>query len=173
MMQAMDFIYPLLSVIAEAVAKTTDKYNYQKNKILPKPLLFLLFSTMVAGLLVFSIFVHQPMPTITLAAGGLIIFMIVVSFGQNFFDYEGMHTKNLSLREPINNFSPVLAAFLAYVLFPSERNSRYIVAILAGTIILYVSNADRKLKLEIDRGVVYLFLAAVASAVLASVYKLA
>jgi drug/metabolite transporter (DMT)-like permease len=126
---------------------------------------------MVAGLLIFALFIHQPIPSITLATAGLIIFMVIVSFGQNFFDYEGMHTKNLSLREPINNFQPVLAAFLAYLLFPSERNNKYIIAILAGAVILYISNANRKLRLEIDKGTIYLFLAAVASAILASIYK--
>lgn len=168
----MDFIYPLLSAVAESVAKVADKFNYQKNKILPKQLLFLLFSTMTAGLVISASFIHEPVPGITLATTGLIIFMILVSFGQNFFDYEGMHTKNLSLREPINNFQPVLAAFLAYLLFPSERNSKYIIAILIGSVVLYASNTNRKFKLDLDRGIIYLFLAAVASAILVSVYKL-
>jgi drug/metabolite transporter (DMT)-like permease len=167
----MDFIYPLLSAVVESAAKVTDKFNYQKNKILPKQLLFLLFSTMTVGLLISAIFIHQPVPDITLATTGLIIFMILVSFGQNFFDYEGMHTKNLSFREPINNLQPVLAAFLAYLLFPSERNSKYIIAILVGSVVLYVNNANRKLRLEVDKGVIYLFVATVASAILASVYK--
>jgi drug/metabolite transporter (DMT)-like permease len=171
MIGAMDFITPLLSAVAESVAKVTDKFNYQKYKILPKQLLFVLFSTMVAGLVVFGVITHQTAPNITLATVGLIALMILISFGQNFFDYEGMYTKNLSLREPINNFQPVLAAFLAYVLFPSERNSKYITAILVGSIVLYIGNANRKLRLELDKGIIYLFLGAVASAILASVYK--
>ncbi len=171
MMYAMDFIYPLLSAVAEAVAKTTDKLNYQKNKILPNQLLFLLFATMVVGLLIFSIFIRQPIPSVTLTIAGLIIFMIIVSFGQNFFDYVGLRTKNLSLREPISNFQPILAGFLAYALFPSERNIKYIVAIIAGSAILYASNSNRRLKLEFDRGTAYLFIGMVFSAVLASVYK--
>ena len=170
-MEAMTFIYPLLSAVAESIGKTTDKLNYQKNKILPDRLLFLLFVTMVIGLLIFSVFVRQPMPTITLATAGLIAFMIIVSFGQNFFDYVGLRTKNLSLREPISNFQPILAGFLAYALFPSERNTKYIIAIIAGTAILYASNSNRKLKLAFDKGTAYLFVAVVLSAVLTSVYK--
>jgi drug/metabolite transporter (DMT)-like permease len=172
MMYGMEFIYPLLSAVAESVAKITDKLNYKKNKILPGQLLLLLFATMVAGLLIFSIFIRQPAPVVTSMTAGLIVFMIVVSFGQNFFDYVGLRTKNLSLREPISNFQPILAGFLAYALFPSERNIKYIVAIVAGTAILYASNSNRKLKLEFDRGTVYLFIGMVLSAVLASVYKI-
>jgi drug/metabolite transporter (DMT)-like permease len=168
----MDFIYPFLAVVGEAVATTIDKLNYNKNKIKPNQLLFLLFSTMTVGLLASLIFIHEPFPAMSLEVFVLIIFMIIVSFGQNFFDYVGLHTKNLSLREPINNFEPILASFLAYLLFPSERDVKYIVAILAGTIILYIGNSNRKLRLVFDVGTIYLFLGVVCSAILASVYKL-
>jgi drug/metabolite transporter (DMT)-like permease len=172
MMDGMDFIYPLLSVVGESLGTTIDKLNYNKNKIKPGQLLFLLFSTMVTGLLVSLLFIHQPFPVVSLSTVGLIAFLLAISFGQNFFDYVGLSTKNLSLREPINNLEPILASFLAYVLFPSERNSKYIIAILIGVAILYVGNSDRKLKLELDRGVVYLFLGTICSAVIVSVYKL-
>lgn len=172
MMEAMDFIYPLLSAVSESLAKTMDKFNYQRNKIVPRQLLFLLFVTMVAGTLISTIFVHQALPAVTWTVAALVIFMICLSFGQNLFDYVGLHTKNLSLREPISNFEPVLASFLAYILFPSERNIKYVVAIVLGTIILYLSNSNRKLRLEFDRGTLFFFLGVVCSAVLASVYKL-
>lgn len=168
----MDFIYPLLSVVGESFGTTIDKLNYQKNKILPNQLLFLLFSTMVVGLLISTIFIRHPLPDISLAVLGLVALMVIVSFGQNFFDYVGLHTKNLSLREPINNFEPILASFLAYVLFPSERNIKYVVAIIASTVVLYAANSNRKLKLEFDSGTLYLFLSVVCNAVLASIYKL-
>lgn len=168
----MEFIYPLLSVAGEAFGTTMDKLNYQKNKIMPNQLLFLLFSTMTGGLLVSAIFIRPPLPELSLALLGLILFMVVISFGQNFFDYVGLRTKKLSIREPINNFEPVLASFLAYLLFPSERNAKYIIAIVVGTVILYASNSNKRLKLEFDSGTLYLLLGVVCSAVLASVYKL-
>lgn len=167
----MDFIYPLFAVVGEALATTIDKLNYNKNKISPNQLLFLLFSAMVAGLVISLPFTHRTFPSLTLATCGLVAFMIIVSFGQNFFDYVGLHTKNLSLREPINNFGPLLASFFAYVLFPSERNIKYIVAIVIGTAILYAGNANRKLKLEFDSGTVYLFVGVVCSAALVCIYK--
>jgi drug/metabolite transporter (DMT)-like permease len=168
----MDFIYPFLSVAAESIGKTIDKLNYNKNKIKPRELLFLLFAAMTVSLLVFAFLAHKPLPVISLELGVLIASMIVISFGQNFFDYVGLSTKNLSLREPINNFEPILASALAYALFPSERNIKYMIAIFVGVIILYLGSADRKLKLTLDKGIIYLFLGVVCSAVLASVYKL-
>lgn len=167
----MDFIYPLFSVAGEAFGKTADKLNYNKNKIKPRELLFLLFVTMAVSLFLFSLFTHKPFPAISVGLGSLLISMIVISFGQNFFDYVGLSTKNLSLREPISNFEPILASALAYVLFPSERNIKYMIAIFIGVIILYLGSADRKLKLSLDKGIIYLFLGVVCSAILASVYK--
>lgn len=167
----MDFIYPVLSVAGESIGKTVDKLNYNKNKIKPRELVFLLFATMTASLLAFSFITHQPLPAVSLGLGVLVVIMIVISFGQNFFDYVGLSTKNLSLREPINNFEPILASALAYALFPSERNIKYMVAIFIGVIILYLGSADRKLKLSLDKGIIYLFLAMACSAILASVYK--
>jgi drug/metabolite transporter (DMT)-like permease len=167
----MDFIYPLLSVAGESLGKTIDKLNYNKNKIRPGQLLFLLFSTNVIGLLLSLFFIHQPFPILSLSLAGLIAFMIAISVGQNFFDYIGLSTKNLSLREPINNLEPILASFLAYALFPSERNVKYVIAIFIGVVILYIGNSDRKLKLKLDRGIVYLFLGMICSAIIVSVYK--
>ena len=168
----MDLIYPLLSVVGESLGKTIDKLNYNKNKIQPGQLLFLLFSTNVVGLLLSLLFIRQPFSVLSLSLAGLIVLMIAISFGQNFFDYVGLSTKNLSLREPINNLEPILASFLAYILFPSERNIKYIAAIFIGVIILYIGNSNRKLRLTLDKGVVYLFLGMICSAIIVSVYKL-
>jgi len=167
----MDLLYPILAVISESVGKTADKFNYTRNKIRPRELLFLLFSTIIIGLLASLVFIPQSFPILSLGTVGIIAFMIAISFGQNFFDYVGLHTKNLSLREPISNLEPILASFLAYLLFPSERNVKYIVAIFTGVIILYLGSADRKLKLTFDKGIIYLLLGTVCSAILASVYK--
>lgn len=167
----MDFIYPLLSVASESVATTIDKLNYNKNKIKPGQLLFLLFGTMTAGLLVSLIFIRPHAPALSLGLVILMAFMIVVSFGQNFFDYVGLSTKNLSLREPFANLQPIIASFLAYILFPSERHLKYVVAIVIGAVILYIGSSDRKLKLKLDVGTVYLFLGVVCSAILSNIYK--
>jgi drug/metabolite transporter (DMT)-like permease len=167
----MDFIYPLLSVIAESVATTADKLNYNKNKIRPRELLFLLFGTMVVGSLISLFFIHQTFPVFSTKTGILIAFMVAVSFGQNFFDYVGLSTKNLSFREPINNLQPILASFLAYALFPSERKIKYVIAIFVGVIIMYIGSSDRRFKLALDRGTAYLFLGIVCSSILSNVYK--
>src|ERR1700722_4721850 len=167
----MDFIYPVLSVIGESVGTTIDKLNYNKNKIKPRELLFLLFSTMVVGLLVSLLFIHQIFPVISFGTGALIASMIAISYGQNLFDYVGLSLKNLSIREPINNLEPIIASSLAYLLFPSERKIKYVISIFTGVVILYIANSDRDFRLKLDKGTIYLFLGVVCSATLASVYK--
>jgi len=167
----MYFLYPFFAVLSESVAKTVDKANYNKTRIKPRELLFLLFSTMVVGTIISLPFVHQAFPSFSWKVITLLLLVIGVSFGQNLFDYEGLSAKNLSLREPINNMEPILASFLAYILFPSERNSKYIVAIFVGVIILYIGKANKNRKLTLDKGVIYLFLAVIASALLANLYK--
>lgn len=168
----MNIAYPLLAILGESFGKTVDKLNFNKNRIAPNQLIFLLFSTMVAGLSVALVFAEVPFPSIPAGIGILIAAMIAISSASNFFDFKGLSTTNLSVRQPIANFQPILASFLAYLIFPSERDPKYILAIVAGSAILYLINSDRRLKLKVDRGVIYLTLAMVCSAVLQSVYKL-
>lgn len=168
----MYFLYPLISVLSESIAKTIDKVNYNKNKVNPRELLFLLFVTMSVGTAVSLLFIDQAFPVLSLSLVGLIILVIVVSFAQNFFDYVGLSTKNLSLREPIINLQPIFASFFAYLLFPSERNIKYLAAIFLGVAIIYIGSSRRKYKLTFDRGVAYLFVGMLCSAILASIYKL-
>jgi drug/metabolite transporter (DMT)-like permease len=168
----MYFLYPLISVLSESIAKTIDKANYNKNKIKPRELLFLLFLTMSAGTGVSLLFIDQTFPALSLSVVALLTLVIVISFGQNFFDYVGLSTKNLSLREPIINLQPIFASFLAYILFPSERNIKYIVAIILGVAIMYIGSSRRKFKLTLDKGILYLFTGTVCSAILVNIYKL-
>lgn len=168
----MHFLLPLLAVFSESIAKTIDKANYNKNKIKPRELLFLLFTTMALGTGLFLAFTDQDLPVLSLGLVGLIALVIIISFAQNLFDYIGLSTNNLSLREPIINFQPILAGFLAYLLFPSERNIQYLVAIVLGVAVIYFGSSQRRFKLQFDRGVVYLFLGTVCSAILVNVYKL-
>lgn len=168
----MNILYPLLAVAGESFGKTVDKLNFNKNKISPSQLIFLLFSTMVAGLLVSLLFLRPPLPAISLGIGILIAAMITISSASNYFDFKGLSMTNLSVRQPIANFQPILASFLAYLVFPAEREPKYVVAIVIGTVILYLANSNRKFRIQFDRGVLYLTLAMVCSAVLQSIYKL-
>lgn len=167
----MYFLFPLISVLSESIAKTIDKANYNKNKIKPRELLFLLFITMATGTGVSLLFIDQSFPAFSLGLVGLLSLVIVVSFGQNFFDYVGLSTKNLSLREPIVNLQPIFASFLAYLLFPSERNIKYVIAIVLGVAIMYIGSSGHRYRLTFDKGVMYLFLGMICSAALVSIYK--
>jgi drug/metabolite transporter (DMT)-like permease len=168
----MHFLFPLLSVLSESIAKAIDKVNYNKNNIKPRELLFILFSTMAVGTGVSLLFIDQEFPVFSLGLAFLLALVIIISFAQNFFDYVGLSTKNLSLREPISNLQPILAGFLAYLIFPSERNTKYIAAIVLGVIITYLGSSRRKGKFSVDSGVAYLFLGTVCSAILVNIYKL-
>ncbi|MEX2209923.1 MAG: EamA family transporter [Patescibacteria group bacterium] len=167
----MVFIFPFIAVLGEVAGKTIDKLNFNRNNIGSNELIILLFGTMLAGILVSLPVIRPPLPDISLALGAALALMIVVSFGQNYFDFKGLSMTNLAVREPIHNFKPILASFLAFAIFPSEREVKYVAAIILGSLILYWGNSNRRLRLQWDRGVFYLFLAAVCSAILASIYK--
>lgn len=165
------FLAPFIALFSEVAGKTIDKLNFNRHKIGSNELIILLFGTMFAGVLVSLPVIRPPLPEVSFFLAALLGLMVLVSFGQNYFDFKGLSTTNLSVREPISNFKPILASFLAFAIFPSEREIKYVAAIVLGSLILYWGNSNRRLRLQWDRGVLYLFLAAVCSAILASIYK--
>ena len=168
----MHLLYPLIAIAGESIGKVIDKLNFNKNKIKSRQLIFLIFATMFIVIFLFILITDKPFPQLSLESLVLIFFMIVISFLQNFFDFKGLSSKNLSLREPINNFKSIFAGFLAYLLFPSEREIKYLIAIAIGVFVLYWGNTDKKFKITFDRGTLYLFLGMICSAILVSVYKI-
>lgn len=171
MMVYMILLAPFIALFGEVAGKTIDKLNFNRNKIGSNELIVLLFGTILVGILISLPILRPPLPDVSLALGAALALMILVSFGQNYFDFKGLSTTNLAIREPISNFQPILASFLAFAIFPSEREIKYVAAIVLGSLILYWGNSNRRFRLQWDRGVLYLFLAAVCSAVLASIYK--
>lgn len=167
----MSILQPLIAIIGESIAKTIDKLNFNKNKIKPTQLIFLIFSGMFIGLISFILITQESFPILDIKLVSLILLMIIFSLAQNIFDFTGISSKNLSFREPINNFEPIMASFIAFILFPSEREIKIIVAIIIGAIVLYLGNSDKKLDLKLDKGTICLFLAMICSAILVSIYK--
>ena len=167
----MVLLAPFIALLGEVAGKTIDKLNFNRHNIGSNELIVLLFGTMLAGVLVSLPIIRPPLPEVSFALGAALALMILVSFGQNYFDFKGLSMTNLAIREPIHNFKPILASSLAFAIFPSEREVKYVAAIVLGSLILYWGNSNRRFRLQWDRGVVYLFLAAVCSAVLASIYK--
>ena len=167
----MGIIQPLIAIAGESIAKTIDKLNFNKNKIKPAQLIFIIFSGMFISLISFILITQESFPILDLKLVGLISLMIIFSLAQNIFDFTGISSKNLSFREPINNFEPIMASFIAFILFPSEREIKIIIAIIIGAIVIYLGNSDKKLNLKLDKSTIYLFLAMICSAILVSIYK--
>ncbi|HEY8109114.1 MAG TPA: EamA family transporter [Patescibacteria group bacterium] len=164
-------IAPFIAVLSEVAGKTIDKLNFNRHKIGSNELIVLLFGTILAGILISLPVIRPPLPDVSLALGAALALMIVVSFGQNYFDFKGLSTTNLAIREPISNFQPILASFLAFAIFPSEREIKYVAAIVLGSFVLYWGNSNRRFRLQWNAGALYFLLAAVCSAILASIYK--
>jgi hypothetical protein len=47
--------------------------------------------------------------------------------------------------------SPIITVGIAYVIFPSEREEKYIIAILLSILILYIFNFRKKIKISFDK----------------------
>lgn len=164
-------LFSLFAILGESMAKTIDKFNYNKTNIKPAYLIFLIFIGMFICLVLFVFITKEPLPLLNIRLASLIIIMIIVSYLQNICDFKGLKCNKLSFREPINNFEPILASFIAFLLFSAERNLNILYAIIIGSFILYIGNVNRKITYKIKRESIYLLFAMIFSAVLVNIYK--
>ncbi len=168
----MNFLYPLLSIIGEATAKTIDKFNLKIHKINYKQLIFLVFSIRGLEILLFIVLLQIRFPKLNFLLTLLILIMILVSFLQNIFEFKGLSFKDLSYRQPISDFQPLLASFMAFLIFPSEREIKYLIAICLGSIVLYWVNLQKNKLRKIDKGTWYILGGVFFQALLSNLYKL-
>ncbi len=167
----MSIIYPIIAVVSDSIGGVIDKYNFKKTKLKPETLIIIIFATMLIFMSIFLLVTRQTLPKISLFLTGILLLIIIFSFIQNFFQFKAISTDNISLLEPIKNFQPIIASFIAFVLFPSEREIKYIIAIIIGSLVLLWGNTDRDLKLKIDKGIVFYFFATIFAAILLNIYK--
>ncbi len=165
-------VYVLLSIVTESTGKTIDKLNFKRNRIAAQQLVLLLFIAMSVCMLLFIVLTHQPFPHMTPAALGLIAVIALVSFGSNAFDYLGLKADDLSLREPLNDFEPIVAGLIGYMLFPAERKPGFLLAFILGAVIVYWGTHRRRLRRLQRQGLIYLLIGFCLEAVLPSLYKL-
>lgn len=168
----MNFLYPFIAILGESAAKTIDKLNFSKNHIPYRLLMLLTFIAMTASLLLFIILTRQSFPAISLVSFGLIALIALASFGGNLFDYLSLKANDLSLREPMVDFDPILAGLVGYVLIPSERKVAFLIAFIIGAVIVYWGTHQRRLRHFQKRGMFYCLLAALLYAFLPSIYQL-
>lgn len=136
MLVPMGIIYVILSILSESTGKTIDKMNFSKNKIMPRQLVLLIFSVMTLVLSILILATNPETPRYTISSILLVSGVILISFVSNMFEFKSLKMINLSLREPVNNFKPVLSGVLAYLVFPEDRNLGIIVAFLLASIVL-------------------------------------
>ena len=96
--------------------------------------------------------------------------IIMFSFGANIFDSLSLKVDDLSLREPLINFSPILAGLVGYVFFSDERKPIILLAFIVGTFIIHWGMHQIKLGRVQKKGIGYLILAISLYAVLPSLY---
>lgn len=167
----MNFLYPLLAIASETAGKTIDKLNLTHTRISARQLMFLVFVGMFALLSVFIVITRQPFPAFTLVSFGLVVLIGVVSFVANIFDFLSLKANDLSLREPLVGFKPILAGLIGFALFPDERKPIYLVAFALGAIIVYWGSRQRRLGHIQKKGMFYLIVAVVLYALLPSIFN--
>lgn len=168
----MDFLFPLTAIVSESTAKTIDKLNLAKNHIATTHLMRLVFVGMTVSLFAYIIVADKPLPEFSFVALGLMLLIASVSFVGNVFDYLSLKADDLSLREPMMGYEPILAGLFGYLFFASEREAGFLAAFLLSTVVVYFGTHQRRLGKRQREGMVFLLLALVLYALLPSIYKL-
>lgn len=169
----MDLLFPVAHMLCESAAKTIDKLNFRRNHIQPTHLMRLVFIGMSLSLGLYIFLFRPTPPTILSVSVGLLLLIVAISFAGNVFDFISLKYNDLSLREPMLGFEPILAGLIGYLIFPSERKSSFLIAFMISIFIVYFGTHRRKLKKIESKGMIFLLIAVLLYAVLPSFYKLA
>jgi len=168
----MSLVYPILSILGETAGKVLDKFNFNKNKIGYKPLTVIAFLVMLALTVIFLIATKQSYPSLAFYGYILILVMIILSVLQNVTDVIGLSKEDLSLREPISNFEHLMAALIAFFVFPSERDVVTLLFVIIGVgVLLWANTKKHHLNLFSCKGTRYFVYSTVFAAILTNVYK--
>jgi drug/metabolite transporter (DMT)-like permease len=167
----MDFIYPLIAVIGESTAQTVNRYNFNKHSLTATYLMWLDFVGMFGTIFLYILLSGKNMPHVTLMLAGLLALIALVSFAANVFDYLSLKADDITLRQPMLSFEPILAGFFGYVFFPAERKPAFLVALIISLFVVHYGIHRRRLGKNQTRGIGYLFLGVVLYALLPSIYK--
>ncbi|HEX5743835.1 MAG TPA: EamA family transporter [Candidatus Saccharimonadales bacterium] len=167
----MGLLYVLIAIVAESTAKTVDKLNFRKNKIGALTMMLLVFLFMSIWISLFIIVTGQPIPHFELISIGLVSLVVILSLTSNIFDVLSLKANDLSLREPLIDFTPIAAGLVGYLLFPAEREPGFLLAFILGAVIVYYGSHRRKLRKFQKKGLVYLLVVVAMESMLPSVYK--
>lgn len=169
----MGYIFALTAIFSENAGKILDKYNFKHTKVTPREQLDWVFGVMATVIAAFILILQPELPKLSQAALLPLGLIIGLSFLSNIFDEISLKINELSLREPLSNFHPILAGFIGYILFPEERTFLLLVAlILSGMIILWGVKPN-KLAGAQKIGIAYMFLSVIIESALSNIYVLA
>jgi glucose uptake protein GlcU len=166
----MGFIYLLTHIVFESAGKTIDKINFKRTRISPQLMMTLIFGTMSLAIGLYILIASKPFPELTVPALIVAALIAVISAAGNVFDVISLKVDDLSLREPLVDFEPILAGLIGYALFPDERKPVYLAAFIIGAFIVRWGIHRRKLRKYQAKGMHYLFIATVLYATLPSLY---
>ena len=167
----MNFTYLFTAILAESVGKTIDKLNFRRNHIGARQMMFLAFLAMTVCATLYLIITHQAFPHISPWVALLLMGVALFSFGGNVSDELSLKADDLSLREPLVDFEPILAGLVGYLLFPAQRKTAVLVAFLLGALIVHWGIHRRKLRKSQKKGMFYLLIGVCLYAILPSLYQ--
>ncbi|HEX4774595.1 MAG TPA: GRP family sugar transporter [Candidatus Saccharimonadales bacterium] len=165
------FLYAVVATVCETIGKTIDKLNFGRNHIAARQQMFLVFTGMFLSLLGYIVVSRQHFPHFALISFGLMLLITLVSFAGNTLDYVSLKVNDLSLREPMFNFEPILAGLAGYIFFPKERKATALVAFILAMFIVNYGTHRRKLRKSERTGMFYFLLATILYALQPSIYK--
>lgn len=170
-MLSMNFVYLTLSILGESAGTTLDKLNFAKYRISARQMMSLAFLAMSIFVALYILTTGQPVPRVSLKVAALLLGVAVFSFGGNVFDELSLKADDLSLREPLVDFEPILAGLVGYALFPAQRKPTFLIVFLLGAIIVRWGIHRRKLRSKQKQGMFYLLIGVGLYAVLPSLYQ--
>jgi drug/metabolite transporter (DMT)-like permease len=167
----MDFLYPLIAVVSDSASQTVERLNFRKHSISATYLMWVVFTGMFGSLLIYVTLTGKPLPQFTIGLIGLLVLIALVSFIANIFDYLSLKADDITLRQPMLSFEPILAGLFGYIFFPSERKPAFLIALILSLAVVHFGLHRRRLGRVQSRGIGYLFMAIVCYALLPSIYK--
>jgi len=168
----MNLFLPIITVVGSAVAGTIDKINFRRNGISPNHLMMLEFFSMSLSMVLLVVARGLPLPEFSLIAAGLMLLVIGISFAANCFDFRSLQVNDISSREPVLDVTPIIAGLFGYILFPSERETGYLIILLLSIVVVYWGSYSTHLRKAQKRGMRFVLGAVVLYAFLPSLYKL-
>jgi glucose uptake protein GlcU len=95
----------------------------------------------------------------------------MVSFAGNVFSILSLKVNDLSLREPLGGFYPILAGLVGYALFPAERKPQFLIIFILSIFIVRYGTHRRKLRNFQIKGMHFFLLSIIFESLLPSVYR--